>query len=131
MISSIEKKELSKLKNSFINYDYMVEEFYNNPFAKLLIYKEKDLILGYLYYSKIYERTEINQIEVEKSYRNKNVGHKLLEFLINVGNSEITLEVRKDNANAIKLYKDFGFEIVALRRGYYEGIDGFLMRKLV
>ena len=39
----------------------------------------------------------------------------------------ITLEVNKTNEIAIGLYKSIGFSVVATRKGYYEGSDGYLM----
>ena len=44
-------------------------------------------------------------------------------------NKDITLEVNIKNSIAIKLYKNFGFEEKAIRKGYYNGIDGILMER--
>ena len=41
----------------------------------------------------------------------------------------ITLEVSKENERALALYKKYGFKEVALRKGYYDGVDGILMEK--
>ncbi len=41
--------------------------------------------------------------------------------------SNITLEVNVNNSAAISLYKKYKFEICALRKGYYNGQDGYLM----
>ena len=43
----------------------------------------------------------------------------------------ITLEVRISNEIARKLYKNFGFREVALRKFYYGDEDGILMEKQV
>ena len=119
---------LEDISNSFINYEYITNEQKNNPFFKLLVIKDKSII-GYLYYSDIYERIEINQIEINSSYRNKGYGSKLLKYLIDNTNKSITLEVRKDNKPAISLYKKYGFKEVAIRKNYYDGIDGILMER--
>ena len=124
-------KEINNIKdieNSFINYEYINNEYNNNPFFKLLVIEE-DSIIGYLYYSDIYERIEINQIEVIPSSRNKGYGTKLLKYLIDNTDKSITLEVRIDNEPAISLYKKFDFKEVALRKNYYNGIDGILMER--
>ena len=78
MIKQITINDLNILKNSFINTNYIKEELTNNPFAKVIIYIDKT-IKGYLYYSEIYDRIEINQIEVEKNSRNQKIASKLNE----------------------------------------------------
>ena len=130
MISYLDINNIDKITNSFINKDYLVNEFNNNPYAKCLIYEE-DKVLGYLYYSDIYERIEINQIEVDESHRNKKIGSKLLSYLIDNNKKDITLEVKETNDIAIKLYKKYGFKEVAKREKYYQGIDGILMERKV
>ena len=84
-------------------------------------------IIAYLYYSEIYERVEINNIEVEEQYRNMGIGTELLKKLTELVQKSISLEVRINNYNAIKLYKKFNFQEKAIRKGYYQGIDGILM----
>ena len=83
-----------------------------------------------MYYSDIYDRAEINQFEVEKSHRNCGKGKKLIEKMIELVDKSITLEVKKDNAPAIHLYKSVGFVEKAIRKGYYNGIDGILMERI-
>ena len=67
MIIELTENKLEEAKNSFLSIDEVKQEFKNNPFARYLILKEKDELLGYLYYSDIYERAEINQFEIKKS----------------------------------------------------------------
>ena len=43
----------------------------------------------------------------------------------------ITLEVNKENTYAIKLYKKVGFKEVAIRKNYYDGVDGILMELIL
>ena len=86
-------------------------------------------MIGCIYYSDIYERAEINQFEIEKSYRNKGNGNLLLQEMINKVNKDITLEVREDNTYAIKVYEKNGFIKTATRKGYYNGVDGILMER--
>lgn len=122
---NIEEKELNQ--NAFIDLEKLKKEIENNPFGKVLLYVKDNRIVAYLYYSEIYERVEINNIEVESRYQNQKIGTKLLDFLTKTVDKTISLEVRKNNYNAIKLYKKFNFQEKALRKGYYQGIDGILM----
>ena len=128
MISELKKEDLNLINNTFINKEYLENEFNNNPFIKVLILKE-DIIIGYLYYSDIYDRVEINQIEIEENHRNCGKGSLLLKELTETVDKNITLEVREDNIPAIKLYEKFNFKKVAIRKNYYNGVDGILMER--
>ncbi len=105
----------------------------SDPFSKFIIYLENNKIVGFLSYSIIYERVEINYIFVCENYRDKKIASKLLEFMIESCKicENITLEVRKSNSIAISLYKKFGFEEVATREKYYNNEDGILMMLVV
>jgi ribosomal-protein-alanine N-acetyltransferase len=124
-----ELKSIDEITNSFINTKEVEEELKNNPFGKYLILKENNEIIGYIYYSDIYERSEINQFEIILSKRNCGKGDILLKELINKVQKDITLEVRENNIPAIKVYEKNGFERKAIRKGYYNGIDGILMER--
>ena len=130
MIKELTKDNITIINNSFINKEEVLKELSNNPFSKYIVYLENNEVIGYLYYSDIYDRVEINQIEINSIHRNCGYGSKLLEYLVNTVNKNITLEVNKDNIYAIKLYKKYNFKEVAIRKGYYNGIDGILMERL-
>ena len=54
---------------------------------------------------------------VEKEYRGKGIGHKLMESVIkniqkNVNVSKIELNVNPEQKAAVKLYEKYGFELV-------------------
>lgn len=129
MIIELTKEKIEMIKNSFLSTSYVENEFLNNPFAKFLLLIEKKEIIGYLYYSDIYDRIEINQFEIKNIHRNCGKGSILLESLLEKTEKDITLEVKNDNASAIHLYEKFGFKKVAIRKGYYHGIDAILMEK--
>ena len=123
----IETLNFSQNNNSFVDLKELEKELSQNPFGKILVYKKNNRIIAYLYYSEIYERVEINNIELEEQYRNMGIGTELLKKLTELVQKSISLEVRINNYNAIKLYKKFNFQEKAIRKGYYQGIDGILM----
>ena len=129
MIIEITKDNIEKLENTFFNKEELIREFENNPFAKVLALKEENVIIGYIYYSDIYDRLEINQFEINKEYRNQGKGKYLIQYLIDKEKKDITLEVKQDNYSAIKVYEAKGFIQKAVRKGYYNGIDGLLMER--
>lgn len=129
MITELTINTIDKINNSFIDRNYIEKELSVNPYGKILILEENNEVIGYLYYSDIYERAEINQIEIDSIHRNCGNGTKLMDYFINLVDKDISLEVRENNDPAIKLYKKYGFEEVAVRKGYYNGIDGLLMER--
>lgn len=106
-----------------------------NPYARRIEYCEDNCIIGYLNYSLIYDRIEVDDFLVDESRRNEGIGKKLLSYLVVIAiNNHVinmTLEVRKGNKVARDLYKKFGFREVALRKFYYGDEDGILMEKQV
>ena len=127
MIKELEKKDINNYNLNILTKEYIESEYQNNPFANFIIYIEDNKVLGYLYYSDIYERAEINMFEVDIKERNKKIGNKVLKHFIEKLNKDVTLEVRKSNEIAIHLYSKYGFKKVAIRESYYDGEDGILM----
>ena len=129
MIIELDKNNIDFINNSFLKRDYVEKELSVNPYGIILLLIENEEIIGYLYYSDIYDRAEINQIEINSIHRNCGYGKKLMDYFTKTVDKDITLEVRKDNLPAIKLYNKYGFKEVATRKGYYNGIDGLLMER--
>ena len=129
MIVEITKDSINKLKDSFIDVDMIEQEFNNNPFARVLVMKEEAEIVGYIYFSDIYERAEINQFEINLIHRNCGKGNLLLKSMIELVEKDITLEVRANNKPALTLYEKNKFKKVAIRKAYYDGVDGILMER--
>jgi len=107
------------------NVDYLKN---NGTFLNNFVYILNDVPVGLISYSIIYDRIELEYLWVDKKYRNKGIASLLLDYMFNVDNvSNITLEVRVSNLNAINLYKKKGFKICAVRKNYYNGEDAYLM----
>ena len=127
MINYTTEKELI---NSFLKYfNTKINDI--SKFSKYLIYSIDDKNIGFVDFSFIYDRIELNYIYVEKLYRNKNIASKLMdkliEFAIDNKCINITLEVGESNDAAINLYKKYGFTIATIRKKYYGKNDGYLM----
>ena len=129
MIIIINKNNMNFPNDNFLTKEEVSTELENNPYGNYLILIEEDKITGYIYYSDIYERAEINQFAVKITHRNCGKGNELLKHLIEKLQKNITLEVKQTNASAIHLYEKNGFKKVAIRKGYYNGIDGILMER--
>ncbi len=131
MITEITRKNIDDIdENNLLSKSTVEQELSINPFGKYLILKEENTIIGYIYYSDIYERAEINQFEIEVSHRNCGKGKKLLKKMIELVDKNITLEVREDNFPAIRVYEELGFTKQAIRENYYNGKNGILMERV-
>lgn len=119
-------KKLNNISGFEVSYDI---------YDKIYIYKLNEEIIGFINFSIIYDRSELNYIFVLQEYRKKGYAKKLMNFFINeVKNSNclnITLEVRESNISAINLYKKFGFKVIANRKNYYGSEDAIMMLREV
>ena len=138
MISELERNDQSKIDELEQSFNYVLhdikKDFLNNPFSHYLLFIEDNKIIGFINYYLIYDRIEIADFNVLEDYQNKKVGTKLLEFLINKYQNNInniTLEVRSDNYKAINLYEKMHFIKKAIRKNYYDGVDGILMERFM
>lgn len=129
MIRELLEEDFDNLKHLLLTKEYYLNEIKNNPYAKFLVMEENQEMIAFLYYSDIYDRAEINQIEVSSFHRNCGKGDRLLKEMISIVKKDITLEVKETNTAAIHLYENNGFIRKAIRKGYYQGIDGILMER--
>ncbi len=125
--------ESNVFKETFAQYTKYSQT--KNPFIHCIGYVIHDKIYGILIYAIMYDRAELEQIEVIKEKRNQNIASMMIEYFLKKCTDEnvksITLEVREDNVPAIKLYQKYGFKLCAVRKNYYHGKDGILMEKEV
>lgn len=133
---TVDNRKISTLENSFPQIFTKIDVnslLVDNKFTQIFTYTENNKVVGIIIYDLIYERCELTQIEVLEGHRNRQIASKLLTHMIEDCRKNkienITLEVKITNDPAINLYKKFGFEEVAIRKGYYQGIDAILMEK--
>lgn len=130
------KEQIKQIINNFPQYfkeTELEENLKNNKFRNIYTLYTNQQIVGILIIDTIYERMELIEIEVLDTKRGLGYGKLLLEFMIEKAKEQnvenITLEVKVTNNIAIHLYEKYGFEQVALRKNYYQGIDGILMER--
>lgn len=80
---------------------------------------------------------DLMTITVAPGHRGSGLGAELLDELesraATVGAEAMMLEVRADNAPARTLYDRRGYDVLTVRRGYYQpgSVDALVMRKLL
>ena len=76
----------------------------------------------------------VSRMIVEKEYRGRGIGSEILEFLINkateMGFSEMTIGVDKDNEKALHLYRKYGFTEVLFDGADQDGEYFKLMKRI-
>ncbi|MBI6873188.1 ribosomal protein S18-alanine N-acetyltransferase [Clostridium aciditolerans] len=99
------------------------KEIENNKFARYIVAKKGEVVIGYAGMWLILDEGHITNIAVHPEYRGIGAGKLLLEALIEICKIEsinsITLEVRKSNIVAQSLYKKYGFVEEGIRKEYY------------
>jgi len=90
-------------------------------------------IVGYVLFWLLPETVDIHNLAVRGEYRRRGVGRILLNKVIvealRQSSARVTLEVRKSNLAAQKLYESAGFVATGVRKGYYsdDGEDALTM----
>lgn len=78
-------------------------------------------------------QSDLQTLAVRSTVQGRGVGDLLLKHLMDTararGATEMLLEVRSDNASAIRLYERAGFTVISRRTRYYpDGTDALIMR---
>ncbi|KYH32426.1 protease synthase and sporulation negative regulatory protein PAI 1 [Clostridium tepidiprofundi DSM 19306] len=101
-----------------------IEKELHNLFAKYVLIKHKNKIIGFAGIWIIVDEGHITNIAVHPEFRGIGLGNILMDELIKLclrnNINAITLEVRKSNIVAQNLYKKFGFVEEGIRKKYYQ-----------
>ncbi|MBR4555058.1 MAG: ribosomal protein S18-alanine N-acetyltransferase [Ruminococcus sp.] len=98
------------------------EREYTNPNSTTIVAERDGRIIGFANVWNICGDVTLNNIAVIEEERSNGVGSMLLREVLAryAGCDFVTLEVRRSNEGAIKLYKSFGFRQVGIRKDFYD-----------
>jgi ribosomal-protein-alanine N-acetyltransferase len=94
-------------------------------------------ILGYGGIDMAGEVADVMTIATVAEAQGQGLGRRILDDLVRragrSGATALLLEVRADNEPAKRLYERSGFEVISVRRRYYQpgGVDALVLRKLI
>lgn len=117
--------------------DAFTIEITQNMLAKYIVAEVDEKIVGYGGVWLIVDEGHITNIAVSRQYRGFGVGEKLIQGLVDLCSDKniraMTLEVRKSNEVAKKLYKKHGFKEYGIRPKYYadDNEDAIIMWKRI
>jgi ribosomal-protein-alanine N-acetyltransferase len=107
------------------------------PFSRIVVIRPTDdveePVVGYLCRWFVADEIHILNVAVHPAQRRRGIGAVLMQEALREarerGAEAVTLEVRRSNAGARRLYQALRFEDVGLRRDYYgRGEDALTMR---
>lgn len=85
-------------------------------------------LIGYVVVMMAVDEAHLLNISVEKRRQGMGFGARLLRHAMSVARTQgartLLLEVRPSNAQALELYRHFGFVRIGLRKGYYPAQEG-------
>lgn len=98
-----------------------------------VVAKVESTVVGYGGLMSSGPEAHITTIAVDPAFHGRHIGMKimlcLMDAAIERGGRTVSLEVRKTNSAAQRMYEQFGFQPVGVRRGYYveTGEDAIVM----
>ncbi|MBR6185729.1 MAG: ribosomal protein S18-alanine N-acetyltransferase [Clostridia bacterium] len=109
-----------------------VKEIRQNVCARYLVAEKGGRIIGFAGAWMVLDEAHVTNIAVREDERGRGYGkaltQALLQYAANLGVCYTTLEVRRSNERAKRLYQSLGFEYVGVRKKYYtdNGEDALL-----
>ncbi|MGE5484101.1 MAG: ribosomal protein S18-alanine N-acetyltransferase [Ignavibacteriales bacterium] len=110
-------------------------ELTQNIYAHYIVVRVGGVVAGYGGMWVILDEAHVTNIAVDPAYRGHGLGRRimleLMERARSRGATRMTLEVRKSNEVARRLYEKLGFVAKGIRRGYYADLkeDAIIMWK--
>lgn len=129
-------EEIMAIEKASFSYPWSPRFFIQElkvPCARSLLAVVAGKTIGYIIYWHLPSEVDIHNLAVHPAYRRQGIGRSLLQAVIDEarrnGLSQVTLEVRKSNEAAQKLYQSLGFIERGVRQGYYsdDGEDAVVM----
>ncbi len=131
-IRKMQKNDLEKvtaLEAACFSMPWKYEDFHEvltNPYRIYLVAQtDAQEIIGGCMLTNIAGEGDITNVAVDERFRGQKIATALLEKLLEYGRTEygihaFTLEVRSQNAAAIRLYENAGFRSEGIRPNFYE-----------
>lgn len=141
IIEELEEKDVeavSKIEERTFSMPWSAKDFLqmiNDENALYLAAKSDGVLIACCGVRNILGDGEITNVVVDEPYRARGIGSRMLSELLKKGKQmgikAFTLEVRKSNEAAIRLYEKAGFVTEGIRKNFYEKPveDGLIMWK--
>lgn len=125
--------KIDRLKNEYVDGVYQIEKIcFTHAWSKADIEKQLELetshflvaldddkVVGYMGLQIFSGEGYVTNVAVLPEYRRQGIAQSLILQQLENDMDFITLEVRRSNSDAIKLYKKMGFENMGIRPKFY------------
>lgn len=129
----VEIIKLGSILNTNFSKTYDISQYLKDE-KYIILLNEDDGINAFIIVFKNIDYFELEAIVVNIDFRKKGIASRLINFFeekyTKKGDS-ILLEVAVNNEAAVSLYKKIGFEIINIRKKYYDQIDAYVMKKVI
>jgi len=102
----------------------LVRELMRNKAKNVVVARKRGEILGFGIMTYGRDNANLDLLAVKKPYRHRGVGRQILQWLEKValtgGLANVFVQVRINNAAAIRFYEKLGFQVVEQVAGYYQ-----------
>ncbi len=106
-----------------------------NPDTQVMTIWQEAQAIGFLMWRQAREEAEILTLCILPAWRTQGMGSQILQefYLLAAKNkiAEIFLEVRENNAPAIRLYEKNAFKAMGQRKNYYSDKDALIMKYIM
>jgi ribosomal-protein-alanine N-acetyltransferase len=135
-MTRVDLDEVMAIERSSFTYPWSARFFLQEiaaQCARPIVAEINGRIVGYILFWILPDAVDIHNIAVHPDYRRQGIGRQLLDQAITSARTRaslrVTLEVRKSNLSAQKLYESQGFAVTGMRKGYYsdDGEDAIAM----
>ena len=121
-IDEIVAIEAATFSNPWTRAMYL-RELQNPDVSFLYVLRMDHQIVGFCSFWLVLDEIHVNNLAIRQAYQGQGLGTALLKEALqagaNRGAERATLEVRRSNAPARRLYESLGFEVAATRPNYY------------
>ena len=110
-------------------YNPTTREWYESELARpevcfVFVIRTVDTrVAGFCAFWRVVDQIHINNLAIRPGLRNRGLGRTLLQAVLaeaeRMGATQATLEVRRSNAGARRLYEGAGFRLASVRPSYY------------
>jgi ribosomal-protein-alanine N-acetyltransferase len=124
--------EALSFRNPWVEEMFLAEIDDTTGVSHAVVAEEGRRVVGYATYRVVFDDAHLMNIAIGPAFRNQGRGRKLLRWVMDqcarLKARTMFLEVRPSNHAARKVYEEFGFKVIDVRRKYYhDGEDALVM----